>query len=264
MFLKKVIDHMKALTRHSRSKSILVLTSVLLIASNEISFAAIPVQASLAKFNSIQARQMGGRVPGRRRGGARRSGACPTPDTELTALVPANEATTQTLPETYVGGSTTAEYPTFWFYVPHALTADLTAEFILQDDSGQDIYRATSTDFPASEQTPGIVGVSLPATVAPLEVGKTYQWYFKLNCEAETPLYVQGGIERIPLDPNLASQLANASPSEQANLYVANDIWYDAITVLAQLHRSTSNDPTIKSALTNLLQSVGLEDIAVD
>lgn len=248
-------------SRFSCSKFLLSLASVSLVGSAVIDFAPTPVQASPAS-SSIHNKQMGGQVPGRRRGGARR-GACPITSTELTALVPATEVTTQTLPETYVGGKTIAEHPTFWFYVPHSLT-NLTAEFILQDDMGRDLYRISSADLPASEQTPGIISVSLPSTIAPLEINKVYQWYFKLNCEAEAPVYVRGGIERIPLPSELANQLATAAPEEQANLYLTNDIWYDAVTVLAQRHRSNPSNPTIKAAWTNLLQSVGLEDIAAN
>ncbi|NEQ26004.1 MAG: DUF928 domain-containing protein, partial [Microcoleus sp. SIO2G3] len=229
-----------------------------------IDFRSLPAQASSDSSASIAShdKQVRGQVPGRQRGGARRTDC---PDLRaLTALVPVTEIQTQTLPETYVGGTTTAEYPTFWFYVPASLDADLRAEFILQDDTGANIYRINSADFPASEQTPGLIGIALPASIAPLEMGRVYRWYFNLNCGSEVPLSVQGGIERIPLDPNLANQLANASAQEQANLYLANGIWYDAATVLAQLHRTHPTDATIESSWINLLRSIGLEDLAAN
>ncbi|WP_190640734.1 DUF928 domain-containing protein [Oculatella sp. FACHB-28] len=228
-----------------------------------IDFTLPPAQASSLTLTSLQTKQVRGQVPGRRGGGARR-GDCPAPSIELTALVPMTEVPTETLPETYVGGSTTVEYPTFWFYVPYLQTANLSAEFILQNDTGQDVYRITSADLPAFEHTPGIISISLPSTIAPLEIGRVYQWYFKLNCGTEAPMYVQGGIERIPLDPDLAYQLAHASPQERVNLYLENDIWYDAITMLAQLHRINSSNTTIESAWINLLQSIGLENIPTD
>jgi Domain of Unknown Function (DUF928) len=228
----------------------------------------IPAQAYPALSSSIQliqpqpaqAKQARGRVPGRRRGGARR-GDCPTASTDLTALVPATNVVTQTLPETYVGSSTTAERPTLWFYVPYALTADLTAEFILQDAAGQDIYQISSADFPTSEQTPGIISVSLPATIAPLKVGEVYQWFFKLSCKTEAFAYVQGGIERIPLNPDLTNQLAKASLQEQVKLYLANGLEYDAINLLAKLRRTRPTDAVINSAWIDLLRSLNLEDI---
>lgn len=227
--------------------------------------AAIAAPNKAAPNKAAHSKQVRGQVPGRQRGGARRRD-CPETSREfaVAALVPVTEVQTQTLPETYVGGNTTAEHPTFWFYVPYSLSADLSAEFILQDDTGENIYQIASADFPASEQTPGIIGISLPPTIAPLEIGRVYQWYFKLNCELEAPIYVQGGVERIPLDPNLANQLANASPQEQVNLYLANGIWYDAATVLAQLRRTDATNAAIESAWINLLRSIGLEDIPID
>ncbi len=252
---------LKTSIRFDSLKHSLALTGISLVGSLAIDFAPIPVQARPAISVSIQNKQMGGQVPGRARGGARR-GNCPSASTELTALVPVTKVTTQPLPTTYVGGSTTAEYPTFWFYVPYSLSADLTAEFILQDDTGQAIYRTTSADFPASEQTPGLISIALPSTSAPLEIGKTYQWYFKLNCKTEAPLYVQGGIERVAVKPELANQLVNASPQEQANLYWKNGIWYNAVTILGQLYRTNPTDTTIKSAWNNLLRSIGLQDIS--
>ncbi|MBD2000263.1 DUF928 domain-containing protein [Leptolyngbya sp. FACHB-541] len=253
----------KVSTRFNSSKHILVWTGVLLIGSMAIDFVFPHAQANSVALDSLQTKQVRGQVPGRRSGGARR-GDCPVPSTELTALVPMTEVPTETLPETYVGGSTTVEYPTFWFYVPYSQTADLSAEFILQDDTGQDVYRITSADLSAFEQIPGIISISLPSTIAPLEIGRVYQWYFKLNCGTEAPTYVQGGIERIPLEPDLAYQLAHASPQERVNLYLMNDIWYDAITMLAQLHRNNLSNTTIESAWINLLQSLELENIPTD
>lgn len=258
MILPNMLKSTRGFLKHT-----LVLTGVLLVGSPVIDFAPIPVRASSNTSDSIYNKQAKGRVPGRRRGGARR-GDCPATSTQLTALVPETSVANQSLPQTYVGGSTTAEYPTFWIYVPYSLTANLTAEFILQDDTGQNIYRIASTDFSAAEVSPGIVSISLPSTSAPLKIGKLYKWYFKLNCDAESPMYVQGGIERIPLNPNLAKQLASATPTGQADLYIKNNLWYDAVNIIAKLYRTNPTDNNTKSAWINLLRSLDLEDIAVN
>ena len=255
-------NRLQSSTQMSFSKRILPLASVLVVASMAIDLTPSLVQASPSKAVSVSNQPARGQVPGRRRGGARR-GDCPATSTELTALVPATEVSRQALPATYVGGSTMADHPTFWFYVPFSLNPDLTAEFVLQDETGQDIYRAISTDFSASERTPGIINVSLPSTIAPLQIGKVYQWYFKLNCGLEAPMYVQGGIERIPLDPGLAKQLASASRQQQFDLYLTNNAWFDAVTILAQLYRAQPTDTTVKSTWTKLLRSIGLEEQSI-
>ena len=133
----------------------------------------------------------------------------------------------------------------------------------MQDDIGQNIYRIASTDFPTAEVSPGIISISFPSTIAPLEVGRVYKWYFKLNCGMETPMYVQGGIERISLNANLAKQLASATPQQQAELYINNNVWYDAVNTITQVYRTNPTDNNTKSAWINLLRAIGLEDIAV-
>lgn len=198
-----------------------------------------------------------GRAPGRRRGGGRRDD-CPKVAVPLTAIIPQSEDTTQNPPVAYVGATTAAEHPTFWFYVPYTLNPDLTAEFILQDQAGTAIYKLSLAEQP--EPTPGIISIPLPATV-PLEVGQGYEWYFKVNCGAEIPIYTNGGIERVPLDSSLFQQLATTSPQEQVRLYQENDLWYDAITTLGNLRRSNPNDAAIAADWNRLLQVLGIEDI---
>ncbi len=239
------------------AKRMLALAGALLLGTSAIALVAPPATASLNIFSNPQDKQARGRVPGRRRGGARR-GTCAATTTQLVALVAAVEVETQTLPETYVGGITSAERPTFWFDVPYTLNDEITAEFVLQNNSGQDVYRTTSAEFAADYQTAGIIGISLPPEIPPLTIGETYEWYFKIDCGAESPLYVQGGIERTTLTPTLANQLSAASPLEQAELYQANDFWYDAVSAIAPLHLAQEEDPAISAAWSALMRSLGL------
>lgn len=231
-----------------------------LFLSMALSLTAAPSSASpFETFTAANSKQNEGDVPGRVRGGARR-GNCPATAIPLTALVPFREETQPSAPVTYVGGLTAVDRPTFWFYVPYKLNSSLTAEFILQE-AGQDIYRVSSTALPAAETSPGIISVTLPASIAPLAIGTTYQWYFKVNCTSETPIFVQGGVKRIALDSAVVDRIAAASPQEQVKLYRANQIWYEAITVLGNLKRMNPTDAAINADWTALLQSVGLNDI---
>ena len=210
--------------------------------------------------SSIQNKQeySQGSVPGRWRGGGRR-GTCPDVQTPLTAIVPYTELPSQGLHVTYVGGVTVAEHPTLWFYVPYTLNAELTADFILQDKAGNTVEMTpiSSKDFPASERSPGLVKVALPA----LKVDEGYQWYFKINCETESPIYVQGGIERIPLSPALTSQLASATPQQQARIYQNNNLIYDAINILGNLHREHPSDTAITTVWNELLRSLKITGV---
>ena len=227
--------------------------------------AIAPTQAAIAspQLQKAHSGRLRGRVPGRRRGGARRSGsACGSAQTDaqtsLAAIISESEVETDTLPETYVGGTTVAERPTLWFYVPYALNEDdgISAEFVLQNREGQLVYQTTSAELSFAGQTPGIVSVSLPAGQSLLSLEETYEWYFKVLCGSDSPQYVKGGIERVAIDPNLTRQLANASPLEQAAIYQDSDIWYDAVDILAQLWLDQPDNPDIEIAWETLLRSL--------
>jgi hypothetical protein len=99
-----------------------------------------------------------------------RGGCASSSQLSLTALVPKNKI-----------GRTVSDYPTFFFYLPQT-DAEL-AEFILEDESGNQIYQQDLT----IKNLSGVIGVSIPANtnVPPLEVGKKYTWKFSLVCDPE-------------------------------------------------------------------------------
>lgn len=203
-------------------------------------------------------------VSGRRTGMGSRND-CPAVGTALTALVPVQEQevaskhiNTSSIPVD-VWGLTTSERPTFWFYIPYT---NGSGEFVLQDKQENDIYRNAI----AIGAKPGVIGVSLPSTVA-LQEGKTYRWYFKVNCDrqktAAVPVYVEGDIQRISLHPRIEQQLAAATnPHQKIAIYAANGIWFDALTMLAQQRLAHPDDASVVSDWQILLRSVRLEDVA--
>lgn len=205
---------------------------------------------------------------GRQRGAAAR-GTCPAADLPLTAFVPAVEQTSgegqgKPLATTNVWGLTVAEYPTFWFYVPYAQASAHFGEFVLQDEGDNDVYR-TPVTLPG---TPGTVGIRLPSTSAPLEIGKRYHWYFKIYCNPQrisnpvNPIFVEGWVQRVTPNPTLISQLTVATPKQQIALYAANGIWYEALTSLAELRLVEPNDPTLEADWADLLRSISLDNVA--
>jgi Domain of Unknown Function (DUF928) len=187
--------------------------------------------------------------PGRRTGGGSRS-PCPPIDPPLTALIP----------ETNLG-KTVAERPSFWFFVPYSPQQAQSGEFVLQSQQGDDVYR-TSVTLP---QTPGIVSISIPSTEEPLEINKSYRWYFKLYCEPQqgaTPIFVEGWVQRVALTPTLKSQLLAAKARDYA-VYATNGIWYDALAHLAQLRRTNGVNAQLDLEWAGLLNAkgVGLEQL---
>ena len=204
-------------------------------------------------------------ISGRRAGMGSRNN-CPAVPTALTALVPlAEELPVNKTGKSsigVVGGLTTSERPTFWFYVPYTQEANLSAEFSLQDSTGMDVYRKKAITLPPKS---GVISVSLPNTVKPLEVGQNYRWYFKVRCQQQTaslPVYVEGGIQRINLDYSVTEQLKAATDEQQKiAIYARSGIWFDALNMLAKL-RQTSGDASVIEDWLSLLQSVNLDNIA--
>jgi hypothetical protein len=170
-----------------------------------------------------------------------------TTDTRLTALSPTTKP-----------GTTLAERPTFLVFVPK--TSAKNAEFSLRDRSERGIYRKTLT----LTNTPGIISISLPAQVPPLEIGKQYLWSFAVICNPDDRLedrFVTGTVQRIEFDSTRLHQILQASPQEQVALYQKASAWYDTLVVLYQLKRSQTSDPSVTVTWRELLQSGGVDSM---
>lgn len=188
-------------------------------------------------------------LPGRREGGGTR-GNCLRSDTRLLALIPNSNY-----------GTTLSEYPTFFWYVPHTTTQS--AEFVLLDEDDNEVYKST---FQISEN-PGIISHTLPAdgTIAPLEIGKDYHWYFSLICDTRDrsgDIFAEGWIQRVEPSPELADQLATSALSDRPTIYAQAGIWYDALSTLANLYQAEPTNSQLANHWLILLRSVGLEGIA--
>ena len=199
-------------------------------------------------------------TPRRRTSAAVRGEAGTVPDScgnstneQLVALLPPTEP-----------ALTVAEYPTIFVSLPR--TSAKEAEFILakDNDGEKEVLYETTVTLPSN---PGIVSVSLPnnKTLPPVEVGKSYRWYFSVICNPQDRTdepHVEGEIQRVEPSPNLVAELKNASPRDRAALYAEAGIWYNALNSIAQLRRSSPNDRAITDDWTELLKSVGLDTIS--
>lgn len=202
-------------------------------------------------------------MPHRTAGGASRTGNnCPvlsTEQTQLTALVPAllkpNDIRSN------LTGLTTEATPTFYFFVPEMAARE--GAFSLKDENDKDVYQTRLT---LSGKT-GIVSVKLPPD-APLKVGRSYRWSFGLVCQAQTSqqqpevVFVTGEIRRVEADAAVSDQIRQLTPLERAAVYAQNGIWFESLEILADLRRTQPNDSMLASKWEELLQSVGLEEIA--
>ncbi len=160
------------------------------------------------------------------------SEACKPTDKPLTALVPENGK-----------GLTTAEYPVFWFYIPYAAEEIHSIEFSLHDrDETTTLYK-TSVQL---TQTPGVIGIPLPQSPEyDLKVNESYHWYFTVKCQPketseEDDIVLDGWVTRVEQGSNLV-------------------LWYDKLTNLAKRYLSEPQNPEVKKAWAELMQSGELE-----
>lgn len=210
--------------------------------------------SSLPVVSRPAAPQLLAGIPDVGNAGARRptgsKGICRDTTPPLTALLPEKQPTN-------VGGKTVAAHPTFWFYVPYTQVDRLAGVFTLTDLNGNQVYK-TALRFP---QAAGVVRIQVPTTEPGLELNRQYRWSLQVNC-AETPLKVHGWIERVSLDAQLAQRLKTTQqPQQQANLYWSNDIWFDALTVVAEGRQAVSVNPTLTEAWSQLMRDVNLTDL---
>lgn len=194
-------------------------------------------------------------------GGSR--GTCPDVQqlsTNLTALVPNLIQPQEMGPD--MRGLTVEPKPTLFFYLPALVGSEVA--FSLKDENGFDLYQ-TTLPIP---QNPGIVSIKMPEDAPSLEVGETYRWSFGIVCETfragniPEVVFVSGEIQRIQPDDDLSQKLAQAQPLEQAAIYAKYGIWFESLATLATLRQQQPENFTLASHWRELLDSVGLEEVA--
>ncbi|NEO32269.1 MAG: DUF928 domain-containing protein [Symploca sp. SIO3C6] len=157
-------------------------------------------------------------------------------------------------------GLTVATHPSFLVYLPK--TSAPIIHFTLRDENNRGVYQTTVPIV----KTGGIVSISLPEDQPPLQLGKTYQWSVALICQpTQTDIpFASGKVRRIELNSSLSSQLDNKNLLQQAFSYGQAGIWYESLVILAQLRKTRPDDQTIADNWLQLLNSVGLEEIAAE
>jgi hypothetical protein len=153
---------------------------------------------------------------------------------------------------------TVKDYPTIWVYLPYTAQEASNGEFSLQDGDIE-IFR-TRLKIPSKS---GIVGVSLPSNIPALKVGKEYRWYFDINCSrnlssnnSSTPASVTGIVQRKLISVELERDLKTTkSLLEKVLVYAKHNIWYEAITELAQLRLNEPNNLTFNTVWVGFLNN---------
>ncbi|MDY6803478.1 MAG: DUF928 domain-containing protein [Cyanobacteriota bacterium] len=195
-------------------------------------------------------------MPEKTAGGGTRGGNCSAVVGAATETTPL----TLLLPESGLG-LTANDRPTFMAYVPPTTAAEV--EFTIRDEEEEYAYR---TNVPV-DGNGGVVSISLPGNVPPLEAGKDYMWSVAMVCapsDRMQDVVATGFIRRIEADSNLTSQLASMDPLSQAYAYGKEGIWFENLNLLAELRKAQPTNPQLAASWEKLLRSeaVKLEAIA--
>ena len=192
---------------------------------------------------------------GRARGGASRGG-CAQVQSQLTALSPVAVTSQQ---RTSVWGLTTVAQPTLWAYMPYTQGQSVSGDFVLQDSSGVSLARVPII----LPDQPGAIGIKVSSVS--LKVGQPYRWFINVFCDPQKqlpPVSINGSIQRVALTSTLAHHLTIRDKAGQAVLYAQQGIWYDLLTTLAQLRRSSPQMSVYSQSWKSLIQSIGQAEVA--
>ncbi|MBE9062652.1 DUF928 domain-containing protein [cf. Phormidesmis sp. LEGE 11477] len=172
----------------------------------------------------------------------------------------AAESMLAVVPDSFYGTTLEAR-PTILVYVPASNTN--TAVFSLKDEAKHTVYQTTV----AVPESGGVVAVEMPDEAPELAVSENYQWYVALHVEGElTPgsPFVDGWIKRIEPSSELSVALAQGEGLSDVEALGQNGVWYDTAAQLASLQEGTQADGVMAGHWYELLEAVGLADIATE
>jgi hypothetical protein len=183
------------------------------------------------------------------------------PPVEITAVAPPIRPEERSPGNDVAVDSTTSAHPMLFVNIPAELSGK-TAEFSVQNEgSDQEIHE---TKFNLTGK-PGIVGMRIPNTAPPLELGQKYLWQVSVICNDNNPqerLNAGSWIERVPIDRTLATRIDRATAREKPALYAEAGIWQDTVSTLAELLYRNPNDQSLTQDWASLMQSANLNNVA--
>jgi Domain of Unknown Function (DUF928) len=187
-------------------------------------------------------------APRRAAGGAARGDSAEPTITAMMGLMPQS-----------FYGTTVSERPTILVYLPDSEAQEVI--FSLKDEASTLQYSVT---LPVSGA--GVYALQMPPDAPVLEVGKNYHWFAALILDdGLTPgsPFVDGWIKRIEVSAQLSDSLEQGDPLANAAALGAAGVWYDSVAKLASLRSAQPQNEAIAHHWSELLTSVGLQDISM-
>ena len=155
---------------------------------------------------------------------------------------------------------TTANHPSFFFYVPQ-IPQEEELLFELRDEvSGDTLYEVTFKP----PQKPGIVSVSVARDKSSLKANKEYRWSISVASDRPDDYRPEGLIKRVEPNQELTKKLKASSPLDRVALYAENGYWEDSLRSVADLRRQRPQDEEVNIEWGNLLATVNLEEDVIN
>lgn len=152
--------------------------------------------------------------------------------------------------------------PNLLFYVPQT-KEPLEIEFILRNREDKLVYK---TLIPTTDRA-GIMNVNIPEQVKEnsRESPADYHWYLSLICDSRKrsqDIVLEGWIEYVELNNSVREKINNSDSIRKFDILQQEDIWYDAISILAEQKKLDSDLTLIQTEWSQLLESIGLSELA--
>ena len=233
-----------------------------LILGNTIRFVGLLIILNLAlgsfpevsRANETESSSSNYGMPTHRRDGGSRGddNNCIAENRNLVALIPENTVAV-----------TASASPQLFFYVPKT-NKQQTLEFVLRDERDRLIYEAFLTT-----EGQGIISVEIPNDVESnlLQANQNYHWYLSMICNPQQrsrDLVVEGWMRQAAIDPAIETQLESLNVVEKADLYHEQGFWHDALSILVEEKNKPGKTALVTDKWSELLESVGLGDIATE
>jgi uncharacterized protein DUF928 len=153
-------------------------------------------------------------------------------------------------------GFTTSEQPSLYWFISKPTT--LPIELTVMDSQGIKPLLETKLPSPAE---PGIQRVRLADYNVHLAPGAAYRWFVAVVPDADRrskDILAGGAIERVDLQEDVKTKLAQASDKEVPFVYAQAGLWYDALKSISDLIDAAPQNQELRNERTALLKQVGL------
>jgi hypothetical protein len=168
------------------------------------------------------------------------------------------------LPENGLGLTTDEQFSLYAYF---AKGSTVNKVMINVTSADQSEYYETSVNLPVDKfaEKGGVIKVEPTETLPTLKTDEEYSWSIVLMCDGQidprpdSPV-LTGAVKRVA--PILTAQSGDISLMEQAKMYGDAGVWHNLLSTLALMRIETPENEQAKEHWTEVLASVGLDNIA--